>query len=78
MDECNAHMFPPTAPAPSPAQVDGLSAAYSQWNLDPADRRGPGGAAGAAAGDDSYSGAARLPLGKDLQLTIEALDYRAR
>lgn len=71
-------MFPPTAPAPSPAQVDGLSAAYSQWNLDPADRRGPGGAAGAAAGDDSYSGAARLPLGKDLQLTIEALDYRAR
>ncbi|KAL4443459.1 hypothetical protein ABPG75_011196 [Micractinium tetrahymenae] len=57
------------------AQVDALCAAYSEWCLDPPDRLHCA-AAGGAGGD--YAVAVRLPFDKDMQLSIEAPEYRPR
>lgn len=58
-------------------RVEPLSAAYSEWGLEAGDRR-----CGAAAPDGgsggSYAGALRLPLGRDMQLSISPPDYRPR
>lgn len=56
-------------------QVEALSAAYSEWGLEPGDRRNvavPGASGG-------YAGAVRLQLGKAMQLSFdEAQGYRPR
>lgn len=52
--------------------MDSLSDAYSEWMLDPADRRC------GSAGGGSYAGAVRLPLGQDLHLDIQPPDFHPR
>jgi hypothetical protein len=52
-------------------RVAEITRAYSEWNLAPGDRT-------CRVGGASYAGAARLPVGQDMELTIEAPDYRPR
>lgn len=58
------------------SQVGPLSSAYSEWRLDPQDRAHSRAASGNAGG--SYAAAVRLPFGKDMQLSIDAPDFRPR
>jgi hypothetical protein len=46
-----------------------LSRAYSEWLLDPADRS-------CSAPSGSYAAAVQLPLGKDMELSLDAPHYR--
>ena len=53
------------------ARVEALSAAYSEWCLDAADRT-------CAVGTGSYAAAVQLPVGEDLQMFIQPPSYRPR
>ena len=53
------------------ARVEALSAAYSEWCLDAADRS-------CVVGTGSYAAAVQLPVGEDLQMDIQPPSYRPR
>lgn len=53
---------------------------HPEWGLDDGDRSYSGGAGSGSGGSSAraYSAAARLPMGTNMQLLLEAPDYRPR